>query len=52
MNIEGWKLLRPAPIGTGDGIGAALREAVNDRTDRVPQDLLILLEKIDRRRAA
>lgn len=52
VNIEGWKQLRPLPVGTGDGVGAALREAVNDRHDRVPPDMEALLCKLDRRRAA
>ena len=35
--------------GGGNGIGAALREAVSDRTGRIPEDMEALLLKLERR---
>jgi len=51
VNVEGWKHLRPAPAGGGNGIGFALREAVSDRTGRIPEDMEVLLLKLERRSA-
>ena len=49
MNVEGWKHLKPAPAGGGNGIGFALREAVSARTGRIPEDMEVLLLKLERR---
>jgi hypothetical protein len=49
VNVEGWKHLRPAPARGGNGIGAALSEAVSDRTGRIPEDMEALLLKLERR---
>jgi hypothetical protein len=51
VNVEGWKHLRPAPAGGGNGVGAALREAVRDSTGRIPEDMEALLMKLERRSA-
>ena len=51
MNVEGWKHLRPAPAGDGNGIAAALREAVSERAGRIPEDMEALLLKLERRSA-
>ena len=51
VNVEGWKHLRPAPAGGGNGIGTALREAVSERTGRIPEDMEALLLKLERRPA-
>ena len=51
MNVEGWKHLKPAPAGGGNGIGFALREAVRARTGRSPEDMEVLLLKLERRSA-
>ena len=48
VNVEGWNHLRPAPAG-GNGIGAALSEAVSDRTGRIPEDMEAPLLKLERR---
>ena len=49
VNVEGWEHLRPAPARGGNGIGAALSEAVSDRTGRIPEDMEALLLKLERR---
>ena len=52
VNVDTRKHLKPGPAGDGDGVGAALREAVADRFDRVPEELGLLLRKLERPRRA
>jgi hypothetical protein len=52
VNVDTRKHLKPGPCGDGNGIGAALREAVNDRTHSVPEDMGLLLRKLEKRRRA
>ena len=51
LNVEQRKYVK-GPVGDTNGIGAALREAVNDRFDRVPDEMRALLERLDRARRA
>ena len=47
MNIESRKYFRPGRIGRRHGIGAALREAVEGRFDRLPGEFQMLLDQLD-----
>jgi hypothetical protein len=35
-------------MGDGDPLGAALRQAVNHRFDRIPEEVRALLERLER----
>jgi hypothetical protein len=52
VNVEAPRDLKPGPPAEGDGIGAALREAVNDRFDRIPDEWGALLQRLERPRRA
>jgi hypothetical protein len=52
LNVETPKYVKPRPAGDGDGLGAALREAVNDRFDRIPEEMSALLRQLERPRQA
>jgi hypothetical protein len=47
LNVEARKYVKPGPVGDGNGVGAALREAVNDRFDRIPQEMSALLQRLE-----
>ncbi|HJR83285.1 MAG TPA: hypothetical protein VJ775_05100 [Sphingomicrobium sp.] len=48
MNVEKPTGLKPHPAGDGDPVGAALRQAVKGRFDRIPIELEALLQRLDR----
>ena len=48
LNVEKPTCLKPHPVGDGDPVGAALRQAVNGRYDRIPEELKSLLERLER----
>ena len=52
LNVETRKYVKPGPASNGDGLGAALREAVNDRFDSIPEDMNALLRRLERPRKA
>ena len=52
LNVETRKYVKPGPARDGNGLGAALREAVNDRFDRIPEEMSVLLQRLEHRHAA
>jgi hypothetical protein len=48
LNVEKPTGLKPHPAGDGDPVGAALRQAVKGRFDRIPIELEALLQRLDR----
>jgi len=52
LNVEIPKHVKPGPAGDGNGLAAALREAVNDRFDRIPEEMSLLLQRLERCRQA
>jgi len=52
VNVESPAYLSPGPTADGNGIGAALRQAVNDRFARIPPEMIALLHRLEQPKRA
>jgi hypothetical protein len=50
MNIDTRKHLKPGPVGHQHPLLFAIRQMTTERTDRTPEDINVLLGRLERRR--